>query len=250
MKLPDPRRSLEAISHLVLDWIYPSCCGVCGEVQSGGSTLCDECDAALPRLAEPFCAKCGEHFEGRIDDGFVCPNCSDLKFSFSFARPAMMLDERTRAMIHRLKYGRGIHFADGLGRLTAEAFDDGRLGVALEEKWPLVPVPLHRGRYAWRHFNQAEEIGRSLAKRIGLPLLNGLKRTRATTTQTRLSRAQRLENLKGAFEITRAGERWPVKKGVVLVDDVLTTGSTLDACAKVLRKCGFREVVAVAAMRG
>ena len=250
MKLLDPRPRLKVLGSAALDWLYPSACGVCNEIQARGSTLCVDCDALLPRLIHPFCSRCGEHFEGKIDDSFVCPNCSDLKFAFSFARPAMMLDDRTRAMIHRLKYGRGIHLAGSLGRLTAEAFEDPRLAVALEEKWPLVPVPLHSRRFAWRHFNQAEEIGRSLAGHTGLPLLNGLKRVRATTAQTRLTRVRRLENLKGAFAMTRAGGRWPEKKGAVLVDDVLTTGSTLDACAKVLRKAGFKDVVAVAVMRG
>jgi competence protein ComFC len=233
-----------------LDWLYPPVCAVCEEVQSGGRMLCEGCGPLLPRLVEPFCRKCGEHFDGRLDEAFVCPNCGDLKFAFEFARPAMMLDERTRGMIHRLKYGRGIHLADELGKLAAEAFLDERLAMALREKWPLVPVPLHRSRRAWRHFNQAEEIAMSVSRRTGLPLLDALKRTRATTTQTSLSRAKRLENLRGAFAIRRVGDNWAAKNGAILVDDVLTTGSTLDACARVLRKSGFRTVVAIAVMRG
>lgn len=243
-------REFRKFPGVALDWLYPPVCAVCEDVQSGGRMLCGDCDASLPRLSEPFCRRCGEHFEGRIDDAFVCPNCSDLRFSFEFARPAMMLDERTRGMIHALKYGRKIHLADELGRLAAGAFCDERLAVALEEKWPLVPVPLHRSRLAWRHFNQAEEIGRSISKRTGLRMLEGLSRVRATSAQTRLSRSQRLENLKGAFAVTKAAERWPSKAGVVLVDDVLTTGSTIEACAKALRKAGFAKVVAVAVMRG
>lgn len=234
----------------VLDLLYPSVCAVCDEVLKGGRSLCDSCDAALPRLTAPFCGTCGEHFDGRIEGGVVCPNCSGLAFSFEFARPAMVLDERTREMIHELKYGRRIHLAAELGRLAAEAFDDERLGVALKERWPLVPVPLHRSRLAHRHFNQAAEIARPMARRLGLPVVQALNRIRATETQTRLTRHQRLENLRGAFKAGGAGERWPDKAGAVLVDDVLTTGSTVDACAKALRKAGFRRVFVVTVMRG
>lgn len=203
-------------------------------------------------MAAPFCDRCGEAFPGQIDDTFVCPNCSSLKLSFELARPALVRDERTLDMIHRLKYGREIHLAPELGRLAAEAFADPRLQIALEQKWPLVPVPLHRSRLRERHFNQAEEIGRSISPLTGLLVLDALKRLRDTGHQTSLSRAQRLENLRGAFAVTPAGSRWIGKAhaGAILVDDVFTTGSTLNECAKVLRKAGFRQVVAVTVMRG
>ncbi len=234
----------------VLDWLYPSVCAVCDEVQSGGRTLCAACDGDLPRLVPPFCSRCGEHFEGRIDDEFTCPNCSTLKFAFEFARPAMMLDGRTRGMIHRLKYGKGIHLAAELGRLAAEGLEDPRFRTALAEKWPLVPVPLHPRRQAWRYFNQAEEIARAVGKTAGLPVVRALKRVRRTEAQTHLTRAQRLVNLRGAFQSSGAGRRWPRKEGAILVDDVFTTGSTVDACAKELRKAGFRKVFVLTVMRG
>jgi ComF family protein len=234
----------------ILDLLYPSVCAICDDVLKGGRALCDACDRELPRLRAPFCETCGEHFQGQIDDVFVCPNCSDLSFAFEFARPAMFLDGRTREMIHHLKYGREIHLANELGRLAMEAFCDERLSMALAEKWPLVPVPLHRSRLEQRHFNQAAEIARPMSLGLGLPVLDGLKRVRATETQTRLTRHQRLENLRGAFSLSKAGQRWPDKSGAVLIDDVFTTGSTVDACAKALRKGGFQRVFVVTVMRG
>lgn len=201
----------------------------------------------MPRLAEPFCKSCGEPFPGRIDGPFSCPNCAHLKFAFDFARPAMVRDDRTLDMIHRLKYARELHLARELGRLAAEAFDDPRLAPALAGKWPLVPVPLHRGRLQHRYFNQAEEIARVISTHTGLPVLRALRRIRATEHQTALTRAQRLENLRGAFQITRLAEPPP---GVVLVDDVLTTGSTVDECAKTLRRAGIPHISIVTVMRG
>lgn len=236
----------------MLDLLYPPACGVCGAGLSHGEALCTDCDADLPRLAEPFCRSCGEMFQGHIDGPFSCPNCSDLSFSFEFARPAMLRDDRTLDLIHRLKYGREIHLANELGRLGHESFGDPRLTPALGGSWPLVPVPLHRKRLRHRHFNQAEEISMVLSKLSGLPVLKALSRIRETATQTQLSRKQRMENLRGAFEVTRHGREWIERQpqGAVLVDDVLTTGSTVNECAKTLRRAGFQQVFVVTVMRG
>lgn len=161
----------------------------------------------------------------------------------------------TLELVHRLKYGKEIHLAAELGRLASEKFSDRRLALGREEKWPLVPVPLHRSRQRERQFNQAEEISRAIAEWTGLPVIRLLKRVRRTVTQTRLSRNQRMENLKGAFAIrTRWNMENPVASleapGVILVDDVFTTGSTVDACAKVLRKAGVERVAVLTVLRG
>jgi competence protein ComFC len=235
-----------------LDLLYPPVCALCETNLTGGKALCDACRADLPRLAEPFCQSCGEMFAGKIDGPFECPNCGDLSFAFEFARPAMVRDARTLELIHRLKYHRQIHLAGELAGLARESLADPRLGAALAGSWPLVPVPLHRKRLRHRHFNQAEEIARVLAGHTGLPVLKALCRVRRTDTQTRLTRKQRMENLRGAFEITRHGRRWIESSphGAVLIDDVLTTGSTVNECAKILRRAGFRQVVVITVMRG
>jgi ComF family protein len=235
-----------------LDLFYPASCAVCRISLTQGRTLCDACDVDLPRLTPPFCTRCGEPFPGAIDVAFDCPNCSKLKFAFQFARPATIRDPRTLEMIHRLKYGRELHLVADLARLAAEAFQDARLTQALMEKWPLVPVPLHRWRFQHRHFNQAAEISHALARHTQLPVLDALRRVRPTDHQTALTRSQRMKNLHGAFTISPQGRRWLAQKnsGAVLIDDVLTTGSTVDECAKTLRKAGFRCVVVVTIMRG
>jgi ComF family protein len=215
--------------------------------------LCPECVAKLPRLAFPFCRTCGEPFPGNIDDAFDCPNCSSLALSFDFARPALVRDSGALTLIHRLKYQREIHLADELGRLAAEALNDPRFSEALKQRWPLIPVPLFRHRLRHRHFNQSEEIARAVAGVSGLPLVSALRRIRATGTQTALSRKQRLANLKDAFALNRTGQRLAEAPppGAILVDDVLTTGSTLDACARILHSNAKIPVVAaITVMRG
>ncbi len=235
-----------------LDVLYPAECGLCQTPLTHGRALCDNCRDDLPKLRAPFCLTCGESYNGEIDTPFTCPNCSALKLAFDFARPATCLDPRTRELIHRLKYGRELHLAADLGQLAFGAFDDPRLAPALAEGWPLIPVPLHRRRLQERHFNQAEEISRSLSRLTGLPIIKALKRTRHTPHQTTLTRRQRLENLRGAFAITAAGRRHirQFSNGAVLIDDVLTTGSTVHECAKTLRRAGLKQICVVTVMRG
>lgn len=237
----------------LLDLLYPGLCVGCGDGLAGPRSLCAPCEAGLRSLRQPFCGTCGEEFQGRIAGRFECPNCRDLEFAFEFARPALPNHPLLLEMIHQLKYGRRVELAAELGRLAARAFtDDVRLQAARVAGWPLVPVPLHRRRHLWRHFNQAEEIARALGRATGLPLCPALARTRATGSQVRLSRAQRLSNLRGAFGLSRAGAAFAAAAppGVVLVDDVFTTGATTDECARVLRRAGVQKVVVVTVMRG
>jgi ComF family protein len=236
----------------LLDALYPPRCELCEVPLRGGRALCDGCDSGLARLEEPFCRHCGQPFFGLLDSGIECPNCHGKKLGFDFARPVLRRCGESMDLVHRLKYGKRLYLARELGRIAAEALEDPRFDRARDEQWPLVPVPLHRSRLFKREFNQAEEIARVMARATGLPVCHALRRVRATSTQTTLHRKERFENLKGAFELTRAGrkrcdERVP---GIILVDDVLTTGSTLGACARVLRKAGCRTVAAVAVVRG
>lgn len=245
-------RRWQQLTARALDWIYPPVCALCEIPLTHGRSLCHHCSADLPRLEGAFCETCGEPFPGQIDTAFECPNCSKLDLAFDFARPALVRDPRVLELIHRLKYRREIHLARELGGLAAEALSDPRFSNALVQQWPLIPVPLFRRRLSHRHFNQSEEIARELSGISGLPMIPALRRIRATGTQTALSRKQRLANLKEAFELSRSGRllSQDTPGGAILVDDVLTTGSTLHACAKVLLAAGIPEVAAITVMRG
>ncbi|BCX48971.1 amidophosphoribosyltransferase [Haloferula helveola] len=240
-------RGLRALFGRVLDVVYPGVCHLCGDGVAGGRNLCSDCSEALPGLEAPFCSDCGESFDGAIDAVFSCPNCRDQEFAFEFARPALVRSDGAMELVQDLKYGRRLELARELASLATRAFEDPRLSEALDSRWPLVPVPLHRRRFRWRQFNQALEIARPMGKALGLPVVKMLRRKRATVTQTRLSRSQRQKNLRGAFEVRPGtGE----KPGVVLVDDVFTTGSTAHECARVLRRAGVQKVVVVTVVRG
>lgn len=236
----------------LLDVLYPPSCELCEVPLRGGRALCDGCAEALPRLGEPFCSHCGQPFFGILDGGIECPNCNGVKLGFKFARPVLRRCDESMELVHRLKYQRQAHIAGELGRIAAEALDDPRFESAVAGRWPIVPVPLHRSRQYHRQFNQAAEIARAMGAATGLPVCHALRRVKATQTQTALHRKERFANLKGAFVLTRAGRRLVESRpaSVILLDDVLTTGSTLGTCARALRKAGFRNVVAVAVVRG
>lgn len=238
--------------HRVLDFVYPPECEICQVPLANGIYLCSTCQNALPRIQAPFCERCGEMFEGNIESSFICPNCTTLKYDFTFCRPVLLSSEPARDLIHKLKYARSIHLAADLARITAEAFDDPRLHQARQEKWTLIPVPLHWSREQKRFYNQSRELTKHLARELSLPWCDALVRRRATMTQTALNRQHRLKNLKDCFTLSSKGKKWRDSKptGAIVIDDVFTTGATAQECSSVLRKIGIENRVVVTLMRG
>ncbi len=236
----------------VCDIIYVPSCELCQESLQEGRYLCDSCRDQLPRIKAPFCESCGEMYEGNIDSNFRCPNCRGLSYDFRFARPVLKSSESARTLIHGLKYQRNLYLACELARIATEAFSDDRLKQALEERWTLVPVPLHWKRQQNRHYNQSEEIARHIGRFLNLPVVKALKRARATPTQTHLSRRQRLQNLRGAIELTRAGRKLDRTNtaGILIIDDVFTTGATVQECARIFAQNLHENIVVVTVMRG
>lgn len=228
-----------------LDLLYPPLCELCGCGLRDNRWLCGQCAAGLPRVREPFCEVCGEPFAGAISGAFTCPNCRGRRWAFDFARAALDGGSPTaRGLVHALKYQRRIYLAGELALLMGETFNDPRLARARAEGWVLVPIPLHRKRLRHRHFNQAAELARQLGRQLGMPVVPALRRIRATGSQTRLGRARRLANLRGAFALRRAACSL-AGRPVILVDDVLTTGATSHECARLLKRYAAVPRVAV-----
>lgn len=173
-------------------------------------------------------------------------NCGDRELSFAFATAAYRSRGVVRDLIHQFKYHRKVHLRRLLARMLAEGFRDPRVAAIRPDA--IVPVPLHPARLREREFNQAEVLAGAAAERLGLPVEDFLQRTRYTLTQTDFHREERFANLEGAF-ILRRGAMIDGKV-LALVDDVLTTGSTADACARVLREAGASAVVVITVARG
>ncbi len=206
--------------------------------------MCQKClDSCQPFNAEYFCASCGTPFLNSrpLDEQGLCGLCRRGLTGFDAAYCFGSYEGVLRKLIHLYKYS-GIHtLSRPLGSRLALALPFGRSFDAV------VPVPLHWRRRWRRGFNQSELLGRELARRLSVPLESALSRTRATGAQAGLSNAGRRDNVSGAFRIRNQAAIY--QKRVLLVDDVLTTGATAAACARILKRHGASQVAVITLAR-
>ena len=225
--------------------LYPPACALCSANVSDGDYLCAECENKLVRIVPPFCAKCSETFSGAIDSTFTCANCGHRTLHFDAAVAAYRSRGIVRHLVLEFKYHKQMHLRHLVGRWLIAALDDERLrGCTFDV---IVPVPLHPARERERGFNQSALLAELLSARISVNSRPLLERIRYTTTQTAFDRAERMQNLHGAFRLRKNANVQDLR--VLLIDDVLTTGSTLSECARVLKKAGARSVHAATAAR-
>jgi len=227
------------IGTALVQFLLPRACAACDaamdDIDEG--MLCGRCWARVPRLRHPQCARCGHPTPPRGH----CPGCALLPPFVRAARSYCWVpDETSSAMVAALKYdgwpGVAVDMARRLERLTWPA-------DVLRERAALVPVPLAPEKQRARGFNQAERLAAALAPRWGVPLRHEvLQRVRATVSQTRLTPGERLANVHGAFIATPAHAATLRGMHLILVDDVLTTGATLNACANALFAAGARTM--------
>ena len=204
--------------------------------------VCDACWDAVARPVPPLCLTCGDPLASwrvlAVEEG-RCPRCRRVPPAFDAARAAGAYEGSLREIVHAFKYESRRSLAAPLAAMMRNRCADLLDGAELA-----VPVPLHRWRRLRRGFNQADE----LASRLDLPVARVLRRTRATRAQAGLRPAERRRNMRRAFELAWFARPADVRdRCVVLVDDVRTTGATLDACERVLKDDGAAEVRAVTA---
>ncbi len=243
--IPAPARR---IADNLLRLFYPERCQLCGSNAAGPAEgfVCGECEQSVRWIERPTCGRCGLPFEGQLDQSFECPNCVEGDFSFARARAAIVASGAGRELVHRYKYHRAFWFEPLFERWIRERAVPGFAG----RPWSgIVPVPLHPAKRREREFNQATRLGALLGKGLGLSLREDLvRRSDATTTQTRLSRRERAANVRRAFDAVStadlSGTRW------IVVDDVFTTGATTDAVARVLKSRGAEEIEVWTLARG
>jgi ComF family protein len=197
------------------------------------------------RIVAPFCETCSQPFEGSIDNAFTCANCAHRTIYFDAAVAAYRGRGIVREVLHQFKYARQIHLRHLVARWLGAAMDDERLRDCDFDY--IVPVPLHPARERERGFNQASLVSELLSAQISIPSKAVLERVRYTTTQTALDRSERMENLNNAFRLRKNADVRGLH--VLLIDDVLTTGSTLSECARVLKRAGAISVHAAIAAR-
>ncbi|SHN00554.1 ComF family protein [Roseibium suaedae] len=235
------RRSLSAAkgcSSAVLNLLLPPRCLACGSKTGRTGALCPVCWSDMPFLENPVCARYGTPLPHDMGEGGLSARAIMDPPVFDSARSAARYDGPARQMVLALKFARHRDLSEPMGTWMARA---GREFLSAESL--IVPVPLHRWRLWQRRFNQAADLAASVARTAGCgydPML--LARTRRTRQQVGLDAASRQKNVRGAFDIRAGREAEVFGRPVVLVDDVMTTGSTVSACARVLRKAGASRV--------
>jgi len=239
---------LDALDRGLLDLIFPRDCAVTQLPLDQGPLrhLSIEGVAALPRITDPRCLTCGHPFDGWLEGDRSCPHCAELHPAFDRAICAFRALGPVRHILHRIKYARSPYLADDLvaAAATDETFRRHLAGSIL------VPVPLHTEKAWTRGYNQSERIATALARHIpGCTVASLLEKHTATESQTRLDRTKRLRNVAKAFRLKR-GQAIDPSRRYVIIDDVLTTGATLHACAAVLRAAGATSVNAAALAHG
>ncbi|WP_421708387.1 ComF family protein [Algihabitans sp.] len=227
-----------ALSRVVLDALLPPRCLVTNAPVDRPGQLSPDAWQAADFIASPLCACCGVPFEVDPGPGALCGACARAQPAYDRARAVMRYDDASRSLVLRFKHADRTEAAPAFARWMARA------GAAQLEACDLiVPVPLHRWRLLRRRYNQAALLAHQLGRLSGKPVVPDLLvRRRNTPSQGKLSRAQRQRNVRGAFLVATRCRAGVSGAKVLLVDDVMTTGATLEACAKVLKRAGAARV--------
>lgn len=233
------RRIVDSLASVLL----AADCAACGAVleEPTRGAVCEACWRGISRLTPPVCNACGLPLSPRGIDGAtpLCAGCRLLPGTIAKARSVAVYEGTIRQILHALKYSKRSSLARRLAGMMADAGAEVLAGADC-----VVPVPLHPGRFRERGFNQAS----LLARHLPLPMADLLVRLRPTASQADLPADARQTNVHGAFAIAiRTPLTLPAS--VVLVDDVATTGATLNECARVLREAGVNEVRALTVAR-
>jgi ComF family protein len=224
---------VSAIGHLALDAALPTLCAAC-RAPVAGQGLCASCWTKVSFIAPPYCEKLGIPFTHDGGEGQLSLQAITDPPSYDRARAAVRYDDVARQLVHALKYHDRTDLAPTMGRWMTRA---GR--VLLDDADVIVPVPLHWRRGWSRRYNQAGALGRMISEASGVPVNHAaLIRNRPTAQQVGLTRTERTTNLAGAFEVPKSRRTVIEGRRIVLIDDVLTTGATAEACTKALLRAG------------
>lgn len=231
-----------AFWHHFINTILPPRCANCGQWTTKSDTLCPLCWRSVTFIVSPKCSICGWPLPY---PGTACIPCSSRRPRFSTGRSIFYYNGAIRSLILQLKHHDATYVAPSLA-----SFLHGYGGDIFEEIDGIIPVPLHRWRLMGRGFNQTTLVAFHLAKYRKIPIkINILKRHKFSLSQARQPGHQRRSNIKNAFSITPHGRTWIAHKRLLILDDVWTTGSTLDECSKILLKNGANDVKALTIAR-
>ena len=237
---------LKRAGRAVLDFVYPPLCIGCRATVAEPGALCATCWQDIRFLDGPMCAACGLPFEFDPGGDTLCAACHARPPAFDKARAIMRYDEASKRPILAFKHGDRLDLSPAFARWL----DRGGRGL-LAQADVVIPVPLHPGRLWSRRYNQSAELARALGRLGGKPCdFRSLVRGRATPSQGAMRSAKaRRRNMLGAFKVSPRHKSAIAGRNVLLIDDVLTTGATVDACARALKRAGAAKVLVLALAR-
>ena len=229
-------RALRRLAGISLDLALPPLCPACREPVGAQAALCPSCWSKLSFIAPPYCDRLGTPFAYDPGPGMLSMQAIADPPAYGRARAAVRYDDVSRILVHGLKYSDRLDLAPMLGRWMARAGH-----ALLQDADALVPVPLHWRRLWARRFNQSAALAKVISQASGIPVLgNALKRVKPTVQQVGLTASERALNVQGAFAVP---DRSSVAgRTLILIDDVLTSGATIDACARALNRAGAAAV--------
>lgn len=234
------RLALAALPRMALDIALPAVCAACREPVAGDG-LCPQCWAKLSFIAPPFCERLGIPFVYDPGPGILSMEAIADPPAYRRARAAVRYDDVARTLVHALKYQDRTDLAPTLANWMTRAGAE-----LLGEADVLMPVPLHWRRGWTRRYNQSGALARAISRRAAIPFDgDALRRVKPTRQQVGLSRSERARNVQGAFQIPPERKARVQGRRIVLVDDVLTSGATVDACARALLRAGAANVDAL-----
>lgn len=227
----------------VLDLLYPAKpkCNICG--REGTGAVCGICMASLDYLQGITCLHCGKQLNEHYNDS-ICPDCKAGIFHYDRAYSCFEYSGMGRELVHKFKYEGKTQLAKVIAGLMEERLKNERPAIDV-----IVPVPIHEKKLKARGFNQSYLIAEHLGERLRKPVIDCLERSKETKEQYNLDRIQRHLNINGAFSVKLAYNIGKYKN-VLLVDDIYTTGSTVNECSKVLKNSGARDVYVITAATG
>jgi ComF family protein len=232
----------------VMDLLYPRQCAACGGAagDDGRRTICWDCVASLQWVVDPFCSLCGDPVDGAVGHGYECSVCRRHRPHFEAARSAMRYRGPLRAVMQAFKY----NHVTSIERDLTDCLE-----ACVRVQYPravfdaVTCVPLHPRKQRTRTYNQSALLAQGLGRRLRTDTWTRcLRRIKDDRSQTRLTAVQRRGNVRGVFEACDAA--WVKGRRMLLVDDVMTTGATVDECSRVLKKAGAASVHVVTVARG
>ena len=234
---------LEYSRQAAADLLFPRRCPVCGGVaMPKGRLICPACLKQLSLVSSPACMKCGKEIGSREQE--YCADCIRRKKSFTRGFALLNYDSRAAVSMAAVKYHNKREYLDFYARAAALRFGKQFRQAGIQV---IVPVPVHASRLKARGFNQAAVLAEKLSAELGIPWEELLIRVKKTDPQKSLGSAERLKNLRGAFEAEQEAGKW---ERVLLVDDIYTTGSTAEICSRALLKTGVKQVFVFAVCIG